>query len=1838
MSNPFDEFDHHGGTAVVEFVPPKPDDIVPEQPYTQGVATTFGYQDPQDGGTGAWGDNTNNADVVGVSLPRDVLRAHFGHEDAAHGAQVEVVNPATGAKLLAPIVDKGPSAEVERRDGNVIDLTHKANELLGGDGKTPMQWRILAAPAGQQQPDSQQSSAEQRLQEIDDEHRYVQDSLMTGLHVDEHPVADGTTRQQLVDLALAKADVNPGNYETLLTPTNRAKYLAWKGQVAPRDSGGDYDLPGAFLTGFWPDPMSGHWDDRFKKPNEPTFSNMSQYYKDRPDLAGTWNGDTFVPPPAQPLNNTERPAFVPPRPQDIIDDGSGPQGGGGGGGVIQAPPAAAAEPAQPVAAAPSPAPAPAAPPVPLLPAGPSPTPFLPPSPQDIVDDGSGAPSPIPAPTPDPNAAPQIPALANAPTLSPEAKADLARGGARKVGFFEALGRQAGDALLSVPEFVNQGLGIFPYLEDAAVQAVTGKSPQIYEHWYENMIAPSEWWRNHLQLQQNEQYTTPGMVGASMGSLPRDVPLALATGGSGLLEESGATVMADAAPTITNAMKSIAPHLARAAAMFAPTAAIEGSDAAKRAASRGGDVVDQAVAGIATAALVDAASVLPMGAPSAARSVMGRVAERAGTGAAMAIPTNVVVQHAQAIIEHRSDLSPGWKQAILGAIPMAAMNALVGGRVLEPMTVNENAAAAGAEGAGGAAEGAGGATGGHRTDGTDRTNVAAAAGAAEGAGGFDATHPDAAYMPDKPAGWTPPPSDAGGAPGEAYTREAATLPRAVEWLRPETKGNPSPTKIRQYLRKALDVPIRAGMRVSKGAMAALGVYRIRPETIRMRALNDIPTLLHEVGHYLHHMIFPEAGNRGRAMDFGGAYDHELMPMGAATSAPGYTPAMVRMEGVAEWFRTWVSDPAAARALAPMFTKHFEETIHRDYPEMERILGEVQKQVAAYISQPSKVKAEEMIQWDDRADDKPTLTDKLREWYTAWVHELAPIERAMKELESFGLPHAEARRVAELANNFKGGWRSKAEYDLEHHQTNLDGNVVGPGLKQILTKLTGHDLREFSMYAALKRAEEKRAQGIRTGFEPVMAGKDYPELMRGWAKKYEARRQELVKYTENQMRMLEQAGFFTPEQLAAMRDANRDYVPFYRIVESLNGASAKRGTGKGFVNTFSGVRGMKGSDLMIADPLQSVIKNTMMFRELAERNRVGREFVDAVRKVQGGGRIGETILKPMKPVQVSHEEVLQALQQAGINTASLKTAGLDLGFTLFRASEGINGRKGVFRVWKGGKELLFQVEDRELLRALTMMDSVDAEVFSKFPALKIMSKATGLLRAGATLAPEFLIRHPLRHQMITGVYSEHGYMPFLDLARGAFSMVRKDHWYQDWVKSGGKYGGLYSMEVRNPREALEQVTRGNRTAVEQALHLMNPMTVIHALRYASEVMDAGTRIGEFRRAKLAGKSDVEAANASRDASLDFARAGYKGQVANKLIAFFNVMIQDLDKMRRSFTERPASTTMRAVAMITVPSLLCWWLGKDDERIEGLPEWRKGFFWNIDMKPFGADFILSVPKPFLLGTIFGTSVERASDYIYKRDKNALNKWWGDVLENTLVHGDLGVAAMVKPLVEDMTNYSFFKNGPLQNDAEMSLSPGLRANADTSVTARWLGEKLNVSPILIDNTVRGYLGGLGRYGTSAVDWALTHAHLVDVPPAPATDWRSLPGIKGLVVGPNEPSAWVTRYYRAMDLAEQRLRDFKEYGQQLRTGDQADFWRKNRAELSWYAAQAGGASMIEQLRRVRQQLTELNKAQAWVLNTRGLSPEQKAERLREIQIQRNTLSKNAFEHGFHPTDRNAAY
>lgn len=104
------------------------------------------------------------------------------------------------------------------------------------------------------------------------------------------------------------------SYNTQLSPEQEQAYEAWVKALSEKNGRNmtkdtyDYDLRGAYAAGEGQS-ENGHFTDKFKKPNHPTFSNESQYSGNGDLQGGQWTqdaegNDVFTPGPANLKNFT----------------------------------------------------------------------------------------------------------------------------------------------------------------------------------------------------------------------------------------------------------------------------------------------------------------------------------------------------------------------------------------------------------------------------------------------------------------------------------------------------------------------------------------------------------------------------------------------------------------------------------------------------------------------------------------------------------------------------------------------------------------------------------------------------------------------------------------------------------------------------------------------------------------------------------------------------------------------------------------------------------------------------------------------------------------------------------------------------------------------------------------------------------------------------------------------------------------------------------------------------------------------------------------------------------------------------------------------------------------------------------------------------------------------------------------------------------------------------------------------------------------------------------------------------------------------------------------------
>jgi len=1068
-------------------------------------------------------------------------------------------------------------------------------------------------------------------------------------------------------------------------------------------------------------------------------------------------------------------------------------------------------------------------------------------------------------------------------------------------------------------------------------------------------------------------------------------------------------------------------------------------------------------------------------------------------------------------------------------------------------------------------------------------------------------------------------------------EQSTLPRKIEAPHYKTGQVVGLQEIREFISKALDIPVTEGIRGKK----FLGLFYPFRETIKMKKINDIPTLAHEVGHYLHYIMFPGGINRVNptASDFGKEFDKELMELGKVTSLPSYSDGDVRKEGVAEFVRLYMTERIKAVENAPVFFKYFEEELTK-FPQIDNILQEATGMIEKYIGQSwfDKITSHFGVR-GQRLMGKLSPSAFLRKFSNNWGNENAPIERAIKQLKDYGLEVEAEEDAYELVKNYVGGWRGKVDYSLEYRQLDADGNDVGPSFKDVLSGVD--DFLEFQVYLVALRAIEKNAQGKETGVD-IPSAKQAVEKLKN---KYTEAQQKLDKFLTNELTMLVDAGFLTDNEFDIIKDGNQFYVPFHRVQERVGGSSGL--AGESFVDlSKGGLKGFYGSTLAILPPLESIIKNMYVTRDLVERNRIAKAFIDNTEGVRGGGRIAEPVPKKVKPIEVSDEEFRFALKQLQledqIEDFDLEDLldGKDLSMRIWRAGKTSNAADGVFSVWRNGKQQYWSTRDPELYRALLMQDNAATKFLNKSKLSSFLSVPAKVLRAGATLTVEFMVRNPMRDQVGAATYSKYNYIPLFDGIKGIYHTLKKDKLYQDALKSGAMYSGLVSMDDPNAlNKKLETIAP--RSLYQRLKPWTNPLKY---LRTASELMEQASRMPEFQMAQKATGSNLQAANAYKDITLNFSRMGQMGKILNRFIPFFNAGIQDTSKFFREHKSRPVQVMTKGSLWITLPSILLWFWNKDDEEIRKLPTWRRRGAWNINFRkifdelgidnfnkfeseflsliPGEDDFIMSIPKPFLLGHIYGTSVETALDEIYDKDPNAIEKF-GNELQRMLptpliwdsskpfpIQANPSMFPQAAlPFIESATNKKFYSDKPLETQEQLGREAYTRANPQTSLISQfaarnlYFGTGVNVSPIHFDHFVNGWFAGLGKYGLDIMDIGLAKMKLADVPDAPEVSKLEYIGVRAFFNTRWQPSDDVRHFYDTLNHVEKMVKTTRAEWEDV---DQK-YLNKYKDRIGYYVL---NENVLKSLRKKRKAMGDMTKAMIRIQADKKLTSREKTEEL----------------------------
>lgn len=753
----------------------------------------------------------------------------------------------------------------------------------------------------------------------------------------------------------------------------------------------------------------------------------------------------------------------------------------------------------------------------------------------------------------------------------------------------------------------------------------------------------------------------------------------------------------------------------------------------------------------------------------------------------------------------------------------------------------------------------------------------------------------------------------------------------------------------------------------------------------------------------------------------------------------------------------------------------------------------------------------------------------------LHELKQAQRKWIEI-AYGKNFADAALAdtditanpTRLLDAFRMTASKQAEAFLAIGTHDLAGNRTGEALRDIFQDIGEARYKDFIVYIAAKRHLEMMDKGLdvlhpRQEYLTRVEKLENKDFIRG-AQRIRAWSDRLIDYAT-------QGGLFSAEQAKAIKESYEHYIPFQRVLEG----PEQHAPGRGVAERGTGVKKMKGGQEEIRDPVnalgdmaRNIIAKThqaMVMKAMVKFGIVHKGIGGFISEVKRGviprehpmAQIAEAIRKAETPSTFDKHVEIDVLTRTLEDLAAAGEIGPSI--TLFGQQTIPKGSRPIIAYTphfteaelqampqdqqrlarhKNGRLLWLEV-DVNAYDALMGID-VPQTVLDKLPdAVKIaMETPTKLLRFGATMAsPGFAVRNMVRDITSDYIYSSDKNKSWLfsgvsRFAKGVIEQRNDTHAAQLFDALGGGVSTFFSGEVAAGRTAREMLSL-NRNWYQNAKHALGAWSDWLAKNTEQPLRTEAfkrTRERALNEGKTELSANLEALEAAKEVTINFARGGTIGRALNRLIPYTGAGIQGTRKFFMTLAGKNGdvaqrSAWMRALTGITLPAVALWWLQKDEEWYQELPEWRRLNYWNFKLP--GMDRPMSIPKPFEIGKLFGNVPEMMLEQATMERPLGARETATDAVIALLP--PLPIPAIARPAIEVMTNFDFFTRRPLVPEW---LSRSRMPEDQRTAYTRWFGDLgaalarglgLDPSPIVVEHLIDAYTGGMaGRLSDSIV------------------------------------------------------------------------------------------------------------------------------------------------------------
>ena len=685
-----------------------------------------------------------------------------------------------------------------------------------------------------------------------------------------------------------------------------------------------------------------------------------------------------------------------------------------------------------------------------------------------------------------------------------------------------------------------------------------------------------------------------------------------------------------------------------------------------------------------------------------------------------------------------------------------------------------------------------------------------------------------------------------------------------------------------------------------------------------------------------------------------------------------------------------------------------------------------------------------------------------------------------------------------------------------------NGTQKGLLEIFSPLakTGDPevWRYFQFYAGSKRGARLDAEGR----EHLFTRQDLNDAQAMAARfkqmgiDFDAVYKEYQKWNEALVKYMKDTGVISATDAAYFTKFG-DYIPFYRQMDGENTVGPK---------IFSAIAGVQKPKALKGAGLYTVYD--------ANNNKV-RSYQNQADATKHANQIGGTVRAEGIPLGDFLENVIRnasAAVDAGMKNVAA-TRGIRDAVDLGTARQIAVPNQDSVSVKEAGITKHYELDDPLLYEAFKGLN------IPRMPWLQLLAKPADILRNFVTKDPGFILANIMRDSVSAWVTSGSSMIPVIDSFKQFGKILANQSPEAAAMARAGLGGYEFKGSLKDSAESFEKALRaktGTRTATEKALL---PVTKLwDMLEHGSNASDMATRAEVYKRVLKETNNEAEALFQASEV-MNFSRKGNFPviQAVTALVPFMNARIQGMDVLYRSGFGKAASANkermqkafiVRSLSLLAL-SAMYWAMVHDDDEYKKLTKEERDGYWIIPALSFnGKPF--RFPIPFEIGVVFKVLPERILELKYGQDTpKDFTESISRNLMDTLKFNPIPQAFI--PFYENISNHSFFTGEKIVGRGLEDVAKPLQYTASTSNAARWFGEQTGMSPIQIENVVRGYTGTMGMYAVNMLD---SFFATQDAPVKATTRAEQLPVVKRFFAS---DSGTVAQYYDLKDEVNEVVR-----------------------------------------------------------------------------------------------------